>query len=73
MDLSFQGKLAIVTGSTAAIGFAIASRFAIEGAEVIVNVRTAERANSAIEKTAEQTNAKSIRGIHCRPPHRCRS
>jgi hypothetical protein len=50
MDLQLQGKRALVTGSTAGIGFAIAERLASEGAQVIVNGRTAQRVDQAIEK-----------------------
>ena len=39
MDLSLNGKLALVSGSTAGIGFAIATALAQEGARVIVNGR----------------------------------
>jgi NAD(P)-dependent dehydrogenase (short-subunit alcohol dehydrogenase family) len=63
MDLGLQGKTAIVTGSTAGIGFAIASTLAREGAEVIINGRTSDRVNSALEQIATQTKAKSVRGI----------
>lgn len=37
MDLNLKGKPALVSGSTAGIGFAIASTLAREGARVIVN------------------------------------
>ena len=40
MDLRLTGKLALVSGSTAGIGFAIAAALAREGAKVIVNGRT---------------------------------
>ena len=43
MDLRLDGKRALVTGSTAGIGYAIAEGLAQEGAEVIVNGRSAER------------------------------
>src|SRR4051812_33513144 len=47
MDLQLKGKLAMVTGSTAGIGFAIAQSLAAEGARVIINGRTTERVNAA--------------------------
>ena len=47
MDLELEGKLALVTGSTAGIGLAIASGLAREGARVIVNGRTEARVESA--------------------------
>jgi NAD(P)-dependent dehydrogenase (short-subunit alcohol dehydrogenase family) len=43
MDLQLAGKLALVTGSTAGIGLAIAQALAREGARVIVNGRTESR------------------------------
>jgi NAD(P)-dependent dehydrogenase (short-subunit alcohol dehydrogenase family) len=47
MDLELSGKLALVTGSTAGIGLAIASGLAREGARVIVNGRTEARVQAA--------------------------
>ena len=40
MDLQLKGKIALVTGSTAGIGLAIATALAREGARVIVNGRS---------------------------------
>jgi NAD(P)-dependent dehydrogenase (short-subunit alcohol dehydrogenase family) len=48
MNLELDGKKALVTGSTAGIGFAIAKALAAEGARVIVNGRTDARVNEAI-------------------------
>lgn len=50
MDLQLEGKLALVSGSTAGIGFALASGLAKEGARVIVNGRTEQRVEEAIER-----------------------
>jgi NAD(P)-dependent dehydrogenase (short-subunit alcohol dehydrogenase family) len=50
MDLHLKGKLALVTGSTAGIGFASARALAAEGARVIVNGRTEARVAEAAEK-----------------------
>jgi NAD(P)-dependent dehydrogenase (short-subunit alcohol dehydrogenase family) len=50
MDLQLGGKRALVTGSTAGIGFAIAEALAREGAQVIVNGRTEKRVEEAIAK-----------------------
>jgi len=49
MNLKLENKTALVTGSTAGIGFAIARSLAAEGARVIVNGRTDERVSEAIE------------------------
>ena len=58
MDLQLDGKLALVSGSTAGIGFAIANALAREGARVIINGRTDERVKSAIERIrAHNSNA----------------
>lgn len=43
--MRLQGELALVTGSTSGIGAAIATRFAAEGASVIVTGRDHDRAN----------------------------
>jgi NAD(P)-dependent dehydrogenase (short-subunit alcohol dehydrogenase family) len=50
MDLQLSGKTALVTGSTAGIGYAIAASLAREGAIVIVNGRTRERVDAAVAK-----------------------
>ncbi|MCW5623493.1 MAG: SDR family oxidoreductase [Burkholderiales bacterium] len=53
MDLQLTGKLALVTGSTAGIGHAIAETLSREGAHVIINGRTA----SSVEHTATKLQA----------------
>ena len=50
MDLQLAGKTALVSGSTAGIGFAIAEALAREGANVIVNGRTQARVEGAVQK-----------------------
>jgi NAD(P)-dependent dehydrogenase (short-subunit alcohol dehydrogenase family) len=40
LDLQLKGRIALVTGSTAGIGFAIVSGLAAEGAAVIINGRS---------------------------------
>jgi NAD(P)-dependent dehydrogenase (short-subunit alcohol dehydrogenase family) len=63
MDLDLKGKIALVTGSTAGIGFAIAKRLASEGAEVIVNGRTDERVRETVAKIEKEIRGAKIRGI----------
>jgi NAD(P)-dependent dehydrogenase (short-subunit alcohol dehydrogenase family) len=48
MNLQLEHKLAFISGSTAGIGFAIAKALASEGARVIINGRTDQRAAEAI-------------------------
>src|SRR4051812_27081235 len=53
MDLNLKGKLALVSGSTAGIGLAIASTLAQEGARVIVNGRS----QSSVDEVVAQLKA----------------
>jgi len=48
MDLQLEGKRALVSGSTAGIGYAIAEGLAKEGATVIVNGRTQQRVDQVL-------------------------
>ena len=58
MDLDLTGRTALVSGSTAGIGFATAAGLAQLGARVIVNGRTGERVAAAIQKIRSD-NAKA--------------
>lgn len=55
MDLKLQNRLALVSGSTAGIGYAIASALAAEGARVIVNGRTQAAVDAAISSIKAAT------------------
>ena len=48
MDLQLKGKIALISGSTAGIGHAIAAALAREGARVIVNGRTSAAVDAAV-------------------------
>jgi NAD(P)-dependent dehydrogenase (short-subunit alcohol dehydrogenase family) len=50
MDLGLKGKLAVVSGSTAGIGLAIATTLAREGARIVINGRTQKRVSAAAER-----------------------
>jgi NAD(P)-dependent dehydrogenase (short-subunit alcohol dehydrogenase family) len=57
MNLELKDKLALVSGSTAGIGYAIAQVLAEEGARVIVNGRTAQAVESAVAALKAETGA----------------
>jgi|SRR5437016_854100 len=63
MDLKINGKMAVVSGSTAGIGFAIAAALAAEGAQVIVNGRTARRVTAALNNIRQRVKNADVRGI----------
>lgn len=50
MHIQLSGKIAVVTGSTAGIGYAIAEGLARTGAEVVLNGRTQARVDEAVQK-----------------------
>jgi len=56
MDLQLKDKLALISGSTAGIGLAIARTLAAEGAHVIVNGRSSEAVDGAVRKLKDETN-----------------
>ncbi|HYZ83172.1 MAG TPA: SDR family oxidoreductase, partial [Bryobacteraceae bacterium] len=58
MDLQLNGKLALVSASTAGIGLAIAESLAGEGADVIVNGRTKERVAAAGKQVRSSARGK---------------
>jgi NAD(P)-dependent dehydrogenase (short-subunit alcohol dehydrogenase family) len=63
MNLGLQGKIAVVSGSTAGIGLAIAVALAAEGARVIINGRTEDRVNAALGKIRERVPNADLRGV----------
>ena len=56
MDLQLTGKTALVTGSTAGIGFEIARRLVAEGADVVVCGRNQAKLDAA----AAQVGARGV-------------
>jgi NAD(P)-dependent dehydrogenase (short-subunit alcohol dehydrogenase family) len=63
MDFGLKGKKAVVSGSTAGIGLAIATALAAEGAKVVVNSRTEARVNAALEKIHQQNKIADLQGV----------
>jgi NAD(P)-dependent dehydrogenase (short-subunit alcohol dehydrogenase family) len=63
VDLKLTEKVALITGSTAGIGLAIARSFAVEGAHVYVNGRTQERVDAAIAAIRSHVPTAKVEGI----------
>jgi len=63
MELKLEGKRALVSGSTAGIGWAIAAGLAAEGAEVVVNGRTQARVDAAIRALRDRHPRARVRGV----------
>jgi NAD(P)-dependent dehydrogenase (short-subunit alcohol dehydrogenase family) len=58
MDMKLKNRLALVSGSTAGIGYAIATTLASEGARVIVNGRTQASVDAAVAAIQAATGGK---------------
>jgi NAD(P)-dependent dehydrogenase (short-subunit alcohol dehydrogenase family) len=63
MDLELTGKKALVTGSTAGIGLAIASLLAREGASVVVNGRSQARVQEAAARVRKEAPDARVTGV----------
>jgi len=63
VDLGLTSKLALVTGSTAGIGFATAEALAREGARVIINGRTRARVEAAVTQLRRCVARADIQGL----------
>jgi NAD(P)-dependent dehydrogenase (short-subunit alcohol dehydrogenase family) len=63
MDLQLQGKRALVTGSTAGIGFAAAAKLYREGASVVLNGRTTRWVEEAVRKIRGTDGTGQVSGI----------
>jgi short-subunit dehydrogenase len=63
MDLKLKDKVALVTGSTAGIGFAIAKSLAAEGVHVYLSGRTRTRVGAAMAAIRSHTGSGKVEGI----------
>jgi NAD(P)-dependent dehydrogenase (short-subunit alcohol dehydrogenase family) len=63
MDLGLKDKSAVVSGSTAGIGLAIATVLAAEGAKVVINGRTEARVTAALKQIHSQAKNADVRGV----------
>jgi NAD(P)-dependent dehydrogenase (short-subunit alcohol dehydrogenase family) len=60
MDLELRSKTALVTGSTAGIGLAIAERLAAEGVAVTITGRSQEKLDAAAQRIGEKGKVQAI-------------
>jgi NAD(P)-dependent dehydrogenase (short-subunit alcohol dehydrogenase family) len=63
MNIDLTGKTALVTGSTAGIGHAIARGLAITGAEVVVNGRSQAKVDAAIAAITKAVPGAKVKGV----------
>lgn len=63
MKIDLSGKTALVTGSTAGIGFAIAKGLAAAGARVVLNGRDGARTDAAVERLRADVAGADLRGV----------
>jgi NAD(P)-dependent dehydrogenase (short-subunit alcohol dehydrogenase family) len=63
VDLDLHGKIAVVSGSTAGIGFAAALGLAQAGAHVVVTGRTQARVDGAVGDIAQAAGTNAVRGV----------
>src|SRR5579871_107288 len=60
---NLSGKQAVVSGSTAGIGYAIAEALARDGADVVVNGRTAARVDAAVAAIRARLAGARVSGV----------
>lgn len=63
MKIDLSGKTALVTGSTAGIGHAVARGLAATGAEVVVNGRTQGKVDAAIAAITKAVPGSKVKGV----------
>src|SRR3984957_2066064 len=63
MKIDLSGKTALVTGSTAGIGYAIAKGLAAAGSEVVLNGRSKARVDETVARLAKEVAGGKVRGI----------
>src|ERR1700730_3167636 len=63
MNFGLQGKLAVVSGSTAGIGLGIATALPAEGAKDVINGRPQARVDAALKAIKQRLSGADVRGV----------
>lgn len=63
MKIDLSGKVAVVTGSTAGIGYAVARGLALAGARVTLNGRRQETVDAAVAALRRETGSIDVHGV----------
>lgn len=63
MHIDLSGKRAVITGSTAGIGYAIAKGLAAAGATVVITGRTKERVDEALNALSQEVDSANATGV----------
>ena len=63
MKIDLSGKTALVTGSTAGIGYAAAKGLAAAGSEVVLNGRSKARVDEAVARLVREVTGANVRGV----------
>ncbi len=63
MNTELQGKTALITGSTAGVGYKIAEIFATNGTNVVINGRRDEAVQKAVDTLSESFPSICVQGI----------
>jgi NAD(P)-dependent dehydrogenase (short-subunit alcohol dehydrogenase family) len=63
MDLQINSKIALISGSTVGIGFAIATELAREGARVVINGRSQKNVDSAVTRLRSLVAGADVQGV----------
>jgi len=65
MNVDISGKKAVITGSTAGVGFDIARTLALAGAAVVINGRRPAAVEAAVARLAAAAPGVSVQGVAC--------
>lgn len=65
MKVNLSGKKAVITGSTAGVGFDIARTLALAGAEVVINGRRPAAVDLAVSRLTALVPGQAVHGVSC--------